>query len=90
MKITLTDQEGKVTRLKETEGYQAVEAEDPCACGCKMVAGTGREIEGRDTYRAQGLCVQCRAPRGIIRAQVETIFGLEEDERVLAGPWRVY
>jgi hypothetical protein len=28
---------------------------------------------------------------GVIRAQVETIFGVEEDERVLGGgPWKVY
>lgn len=90
MRVTLTNPEGRVTELRETEGHQFVEAEEACACGSRLVGGTGREIEGHDVYRARGLCVGCRAYRGVIRVQVATVFGLEEDERVMAGPWRVY
>lgn len=90
MRVTLTDREGQVHDLEPTEGGQFAEAPEPCACGSRLVGGTGREVESHGTYRARGLCAGCREPRGVIRAQVETVFGLEEDERVLAGPWRVY
>lgn len=65
-----------------------------CACpGCSAplrVLGSGREIGGHDYYRAKGFCASCRAYVGEIRAYVDTIFGLEEDERVLHGRPRVY
>lgn len=54
------------------------------------VRGAGKRIASRDTYEADGFCASCGAPLGTIVAQVSTIFGLEEDERVLAGPWKVY
>lgn len=90
MKITLTVSGGEVYVCKETEGHRFVEVPVACACGSELVGGTGKQIENRDTYRAEALCGKCREPRGVLRAQVETVFGLEEDERVLAGPWRVY
>lgn len=67
----------------------------PGACpGCGVtpwrVRGTGRRIESRDTYAADAESACCGAPVGTLRAQVVTIFGLEEDRAVLEGRARVY
>lgn len=67
---------------------------DACPrCGRReavRVQGSGKRIAGHDVYEADGFAVCCGAPLGTIRAQVSTIFGLEEDERVLRGRARVY
>jgi len=56
------------------------------------VKGEGSNIvRGRDSYQnfsAVTLC--CKKPVDWIKSQMDTIFGLEEDERVLNGPWKVY
>lgn len=63
--------------------------------GCKAgpplaVRGLGIHTREHAAYVARAACVRCGAVVGSLRAEVETVFGLEEDERVLAGPWRVY
>lgn len=35
-------------------------------------------------------CSRCRQPVGRLVVRVPTMFGLDEDARVLAGPWKVY
>ena len=63
----------------------------PCACGCDLVRGRGTHIGGHDYYSARGCCTRCGADRGELRSYVSTIFGLEEDQRVLShGRCRVY
>lgn len=54
------------------------------------VAGKGMHIAEHDEYHADGYCLACKARVGTIIAVVSTIFGLEEDERMLAGRCRVY
>lgn len=54
------------------------------------VRGEGNHIESHDTYAARALCVACGTELGTIRARMSTIFGIEEDERVLNGRARVY
>lgn len=45
----------------------------------------------RDTMRAGSRCVACGDPVGYVYLRADTIFGLEEDERVLVhGRARVY
>ncbi len=90
--ITLTVQQDDVRKV-ESRGDAAL-AEGACP-KCKatpfMIAGGGQRIEGHDTYAADGACLSCRKPIGVIRAKVSTLFGLEEDERVLYhGRARVY
>ncbi len=41
------------------------------------------------TYTACG-CVACNAHVGTIKREASSIFGEEEDARVLSGGWRVY
>ena len=61
------------------------------ACGKDLeVVGKGISIGGFDYYRASGFCKECRAPVGEIRAYMDTLFGVEEDDRVLNGRCRVY
>jgi hypothetical protein len=67
----------------------------PCPkCGALPcnVQGTGRRISSDDrAYEATGVCLACKQAIGTIRAETGTLFGVEEDERVLAsGRWRVY
>jgi len=54
------------------------------------VAGSGIKHTSRDTYFADAIALCCRRKIGTIETQVDTVFGIEEDERVLNGPWRVY
>jgi hypothetical protein len=60
-------------------------------CGKNGVAGRDKRIEGHDVYAANGGCADCKIITGVVRAKVfSTLFGLEEDERVLNGRCRVY
>lgn len=67
---------------------------DECpAChhrGILKVSGKGNHIDGHDTYKAEGIALCCKVFIGAIRVKVSTIFGLEEDSRVLNGRCRVY
>lgn len=54
------------------------------------VQGGNMRVDDFDTYAADAVCVSCRDRVGTIRAQVSTIFGIEEDTRVLHGRPRVY
>lgn len=93
MKITITLADGSVRRLSPLPSGERAIAEGSCpACGAAElpVAGRGRYVETRDTYAARGVALCCGEDIGIIRARVDTIFGVEEDERVLHGRCRVY
>lgn len=62
-----------------------------CARTPFMVQGTGRRIAQDDrAYEADGVCTGCSKFVGIIRAEVNTLFGIREDEAVLGGRCRVY
>lgn len=59
-------------------------------CNAIKVRGGGKSRESDDTWRADAYCLECREPRGMLRVRVDTLFGIEEDERVLNGRCRVY
>ena len=67
----------------------------PCP-GCSpraeeiRVRGTGISRRTHDACIAAAVCASCGGKMGEIVARVDTIFGLEEDERVLRGRPRVY
>lgn len=54
--------------------------------------GNGKRIASDDrAYEADAHCVACGSPVGLMRVEMSTLFGLQEDERVLlAGRCRVY
>ena len=55
-----------------------------------QVQGNGESVESRDTYRADAHCLACGETIGVLRVKMSTIFGIEEDKRVLNGRCRVY
>lgn len=93
MKVTLTLPDGSKRRLTPLPSGERAIAEGSCpSCGANelAVAGRGRYVESRDTYAARAVALCCGEDMGTIRAEVDTIFGIEEDERVLHGRCRVY
>ena len=65
--------------------------ERSCECGSTGVRGTtGAQREGDYGYRSNAVCIFCGKEAGTLHVQVSTLFGLDEDERVLEGRCRVY
>jgi hypothetical protein len=54
------------------------------------VRGKGIRSHDHDTYYADAEHIGCGGSLGQMRVKVDTIFGIEEDERVLNGRCRVY
>lgn len=93
MRVTLTLQHDDVREVEPSMSDSALVTGSCPKCRATpfRVQGSGRSIESHDTYRAAGYCATCRAAVGVIRAVMDTLFGLEEDEAVLVrGRARVY
>ena len=78
--------------VKGGESFGVAQGKCP-ACGAEpfQVQGNGTHRMPDDrTLRAGGRCRNCSEAVGYIYARPNTIFGLEEDERVLHGRCRVY
>ena len=90
MKASIVYLDGSREPLKPIPGVGHVEVKKPCACGSALVTGNGPHRKNHDTYESTAACVGCGVLRGRLEAQVSTIFGIEEDEAVLAGRVRVY
>jgi hypothetical protein len=61
------------------------------ACGSQYVAGIkGTDEVGHDTHTAKAGCARCGATVGTIKVAFNTLFGIEEDARVLNSRCRVY
>lgn len=86
--------DGRTFHLRPLGEIALVLGLDRCPrCGRRSAVharGTGKRAESRDTYVSEAVSTCCGLPLGTMRVTVETIFGIEEDERVLSGPWRVY
>jgi hypothetical protein len=93
MKITVSVGGAKraATRPFETADHVMVAGVCPL-CGIEpfKVRGTGVSRNDHDSYYADAECVACSKFVGTIRAKFDTIFGIEEDERVLNGLYEVY
>lgn len=83
--------EPKKIKLKKPEpDVVAVEVpEMKCPCGAEplFICGAGKRISPNpklrhDTYEADAVCIKCNAHVGKLFAQMNTLFGLEEDEAV--------
>ena len=62
----------------------------PCCGEPLQVQGTGKRIASFDTYAAVAVCTACDRPVGELQVKVNTLFGLEEDERVFAQGAKIY
>lgn len=100
MKITVNINAGRYNANVPFEGadHVVVGGVDKCpSCGreCEKetpfkVRGTGNHPIDHDTFSANAVALCCGAWVGTIRVKVDTIFGIEEDRRVLNGRCRVY
>jgi hypothetical protein len=84
------DDEERSCSLPENERWIDVNG---CCPACKakelrVIGEKARQEIGHDTVTAPALC--CGAKIGTVHVTLSTIFGLEEDERVLHGRPRVY
>lgn len=90
MKIRLDTDTGRHDATPPYSGAPCVEVSGwACACGSARVH-CERSERGHVTVEGNALCFACGAAAGRLVVTFETIFGLEEDERVLNGRPRVY
>ena len=94
MKISLHLPASRVD-VKHEPNARHVEAPVACpVCAAPAplrVIGGPRRIADRDHYEADAYCQACGIQIGKLRVEMETLFGLEEDESVLThGRARVY
>ncbi len=97
MVITMTTLDGKAHEAKlPYDGAAHVDVGGVLCPHCGMplrVRGTDCRIDSFDTYRADAVCagVECGRRVGDLLVRLSTLFGIEEDERVLwHGRARVY
>ena len=92
MHVSLDDGNRRRTVEVIADGRGAIaDGECPhCEAFPFSVGGHGKHIEGHGTYAADASCIACGERVGVLRARVETLFGLEEDEAMMNGRARVY
>jgi hypothetical protein len=62
-----------------------------CGNSAPGVQGTGQRPSSDDSaWEADAVTTCCKKPIGIISVETNTLFGVREDEAVLAGRCRVY
>lgn len=101
MKITIEFKaDSAVLEAREPfPGSGGVLCQRACPHGCEDISETGSGLyagasgtvtETERGMTGQAICVGCRKPVGTILVAYDTIFGIEEDRRVLHGRPRVY
>ncbi len=102
MKITIALSDGsRHDAMLPYDGAAHVTASLDCPHGCPTpvvlgirhrlsVRGAGIERRAHDTYFASAVALCCGRRIGTLETQISTLFGIQEDEMVLAGPWKVY
>jgi hypothetical protein len=93
IQVTINDKRRSAKEPFPDAGHLVCEGSCPlCKAEPLKVAGLagGKRYESRDTIACNAYCLGCKEQVGTIRVVVSTIFGIEEDERVLNGPWKVY
>lgn len=91
MKVTIidADEHRHPARIAENGKHVTIAACPACGAGHPAIRGTGRTHHDHDTYYARARAACCGAELRMETA-VDTIFGIDEDERVLLGRCRVY
>ena len=87
--------DGKRTKCAppyETADHAVVDGACPeCGADPFKIAGKNNHITADDrAWEADGYCLGCMKPVGLIRFEPETLFGIHEDLAVLHGRPRVY
>lgn len=93
MKLTITMNDEVIKLSVPEPSASGVDVPGTLCPHCKVplrVGGAKKRIGGHDYYQAEAGCLNCEAYVGELRLYVSTLFGLEEDERVLRGRARVY
>jgi len=93
MKIKLKITGGRTIKLKAPPpGVGSIEVPNMQCQHCKEpLRAEGRNPEiGFDTVTSKARCSLCEKDVGTLVVTMDTIFGIEEDERVLHGKPRVY
>jgi hypothetical protein len=84
--------EARSSRLPESEKWIYVDGRCP-SCGrgeLRVIGDIHRQRVGSHEVTAPALALCCGQEVGEVRAELSTIFGLEEDRAVLNGRARVY
>jgi hypothetical protein len=94
-KLFLVTDEKPKARLKIPErGALSAVPGGPCPkCGHPeyLVRGVNKRIASdNQAYESDAHCTKCDALIGTLRLEMDTLFGLHEDEAVLHGRCRVY
>ncbi len=56
-----------------------------------FISGTGIKHQNHDTVFADAIALCCKRKIGTIETKLATLFGIEEDERVMSTPgWKVF
>jgi hypothetical protein len=83
------DDRRHVATIAESGECVTIAACPSCHTARPQIRGTGITRHDHDTYYAHAVACCCGA--GLrMETRVDTIFGIEEDERVLRGRLRVY
>lgn len=96
MRVFLRDEDGAEheAAAPPDKGAPVVSIDAACpGCGARSpieVAGKGIERHDDRVYYARAFHVGCGTRLGVLCVEVDTIFGIEEDQRVLNGRPRVY
>ncbi len=94
MKLFLLRDGAKRTRLVTPHDEAHATVPDEVCPRCAqplLVHGTGRRASEDDqAWEADAFAVCCGAPIGLLRLEMNTLFGVREDEAVLRGRARVY
>ena len=88
--IRLPDGTAVPARLEEGGGAVVVPTCPSCGADAARVRGLGVTHHDHDAYYAAARALCCGEVIGTMEAKVDTIFGIDEDERVLRGRCRVY
>lgn len=93
MKITLTQHDGTKTvgslAFAQAEVVDFKNLKSHCG-GEHLVVRGGEPTIDYDTYTSKAVCAACGEHLGELKVKVSTLFGIEEDRRVLNGRYRVY
>jgi len=93
MKITLHKDDGGIfvgkLAFREAESVDFKTLEAHCGGEYLTVRGGDPTVD-YDTYTSKAVCAVCGEHLGTLKVKVSTLFGIEEDQRVLNGRARVY
>ncbi len=89
--ITLKEDGARRTAKQPYSTAQFVNVGTACDCGSFSVRGNGQNRQQTQYAEEEdAVCVSCFEPRGRLHVKLETLFGRDEDNRVLNGRCRVY